>query len=107
MHGVAEPQLHAGRKPSPQPVLSVWLLHLTTGTVDGLAGVGFVSTYFANGGCQWGRGILAGPVPNPFIPDSNDSLSGKLQHIAPCGNHSNDNPAGLYIFRLVLGNNDK
>lgn len=84
---------------------------------------------------------MAGPVPNPFNPDSNDSLSGgwlgtgsiqpilgvgwvgrlwtgsfrpnvvlrsgKLQHIAPCGNHSNDNPAGLYIFRLVLGNNDK
>ena len=64
VHGVAEPQLHAGRKPSPQPVLSVWLLHLTTGTVDGLAGAGFVSTYFANGD----GGYWQGPSPTPLTP---------------------------------------
>ena len=145
VHGVAEPQLHAGRKPSPQPVLPVWLLHLTTGTVDGLAGAGFVSTYFAMGFANGDGGYWQGPSPTPLTPTPMTHFpgvgwagwlgtgsiqpilgvgwvgrlwtgsfrpnvvlrSGKLQQIAPCGNHSNDNPAGLYIFRLVLGNNDK
>ena len=113
VHGVAEPQLHAGRKPSPQPVLSVWLLHLTTGTADGLVGDVFLPTHFGPGwlgtgsiqpilGVGWVGRLWTGS----FRPDV-VLRSGKLQQIAPCGDYSNNNPIDLYSLRLVLGNNDK